>query len=184
VRKISLLVTVLMTIWSGCNSSSRPIPPAKQGDQGKEFELWLEEPSLQSSANGTPLNEHSFYVEVADTDELRQRGLAGREYLPSGKGMLFVMPAPTKMDMWMKGCLIPLDVLFFDQEKRLINFHTMSVPLAGEAEADLPSYPSDKPAKYALEVCAGTAQQLKLKQGLTIVIFSDEMLKRLQEGTE
>ena len=175
-RKLSLVVTVLISVLGGCDSSSRPIRPASPGDGRGEFELWLKGPGLQGSANGAPLNEHSFYVEVADTDELRQRGLAGREYLPPGKGMLFVMPTPTKMDMWMKGCLIPLDVLFFDQEKRLINFHTMAVPLAGQTEADLPSYPSDKPAKYALEVCAGTSQQLKLKQGLTIVIFSDELL--------
>ena len=183
-RKLSLVLMVLISVLGGCDSSSRPIRPASPGDGRGEFELWLKGPSLQGSANGVPLNEHSFYVEVANTDELRQRGLAGREYLPPGKGMLFVMPVPTEIDMWMKGCLIPLDVLFFDQDKRLINFQTMAVPLAGETEADLPRYPSDKLAKYALEVRAGTAQQLRLKQGLTIVVFSDVLLKRLQEGTD
>ena len=86
--------------------------------------------------------------------------------------------------MWMKDCLIPLDVLYFDGDKKLINFHTMAVPAAEQADSELPEYPSDKPAQYALEVAADTAGRLGLKQGVTTISFSEGLLKRLQKGTE
>lgn len=183
-KKLSLLAMAVALVVGGCDSSSRPTRSGRQGDRGREFKLWLKDSSGQSSANEGPISEHCFYVEVADTEQLRRRGLSGREYLSSNKGMLFVMPKASKMEMWMKDCLIALDVLFFDRDKRLINFHTMAVPLSEQTDAELPRYESDKPAKYALEVSAGIARQLGLKQGLTSLVFSDELLKRLQEGTE
>ncbi len=85
--------------------------------------------------------------------------------------------------MWMKGCKIPLDVLFFDHNKRLNNFHTMAVPSPGQPDHTLPIYPSDKPAKYALEVPAGTARRLRIKPGAAIS-FCPELLKDLGKGTE
>ena len=106
--------------------------------------------------------------------------------LPS-EGMLFIMPTETKMGMWMKDCLIPLDVLFFDRDRRLINFHTMVPPSASRADRTLPIYSSDKPAKYALEIPAGTAERLGLGRSTpipTTIVFSMELLKRLAEGTE
>ncbi len=95
--------------------------------------------------------------------------------------MLFVAPIPTRLAMWMKGCKIPLDVLFFDGDKRLINYHTMAV--ASPGQLSLPRYSSDKPAKYALEVSAGTTVRLGLEHGCTMT-FSGELLKALDKGTE
>ena len=183
-KKLSLLAMAVALVVCGCDSSSRPRGTPKQDDGSLEFRLWLKDSNLQNSASESPISGHCFYVEVADTEQLRRRGFSGREYLSSNKGMLFVMPVASKMEMWMKDCLIPLDVLFFDQDKRLINFYTMAVPLAEQSEAELPGYKSDKPAKYALEVSAGSVRQLGLKQGLTSLAFSDELLKHLQEGTE
>ena len=183
-KELSLLAMAVGLVVSGCDSSSRPTGLDNQGDRGQEYKLWLKDISEQSTGNESPISEHCFYVEVADTEQLRRRGLSGRKYLSSNKGMLFVMPKASNMEMWMKDCLIPLDVLFFDEDKRLINFHTMTVPLAGQSESELPIYKSDKPAKYALEISAGSARQVGVKQGLTSLVFSDELLKRLQEGTE
>ena len=183
-KNLVLAVTVLTIALAGCDSSSTPEQPISQDRLSREFQLWLRGSHLRHPANGDGLNGHSFLVEVADTDKLRRRGLSGREHLPPGKGMLFVMPAPIEMRIWMKGCLLPLDVLFFDPQGRLINFHTMAIPSAKQPDYTLPIYSSDKPAKYALEVAAGTAHQLTLKQGLTTISFSPALLKRLQEGTE
>ena len=85
--------------------------------------------------------------------------------------------------MWMKDCHIPLDVIFFDQSRRMINFHTMEAPKPGTPDTALGTYPSDKPAKYALELVAGTSRQLNLKPGET-VRFSGELLNRLGQSTE
>ena len=51
-------------------------------------------------------------LEVADTPELRERGLMGRTSLPSFCGMLF-----TGLEggaFWMKNCKMPLDIVFLE----------------------------------------------------------------------
>ncbi len=129
------------------------------------------------------INGHSFQVELAQDVQSRRQGLAGRHHLAPDAGMLFVLPVTTRMTMWMKGCEIPLDVLFFDYNKRLINIHTMAVPSSGQLDHSLPKYSSDKPAKYALEVPAGTSHRLRIKPGVAIS-FSPELLKALGKGNE
>ncbi len=158
-KNLLLILSALAVVLSGCDSAP---PPATFLIQ---------------------INGHSFQVELADTPQRRRQGLAGRDHLPPDGGMLFVLPAPTRITMWMKGCKIPLDVLFFDHNKRLINFHTMAVPFPGQLDHSLPIYSSDEPAKYALEVPAGTSRRLRIKPG-TPITFSPELLKALAKGTE
>ena len=174
-KRVFGVVMALMATVNGCDSQ-----PSERIDSSVQFELWVE----TRSENTDSVNKLSFQVRVADTDELRQRGLSGVRQLSSGTGMLFVVPKPAQMQMWMKGCHIPLDVLYFDSDKKLINFHIMTVPVVGTADYYLPRYPSDKRARYALEVAGGTAGRLGIKPGLTRISFSRALLKRLGEGTE
>ena len=173
------ILIVLITALGGCDSS----PQAEPNDSSVRFELWIETKQTKSE-NANYINKSSFGVKVADTDELRRRGLSGVKDLPKDEGMLFVMPEPTNMRMWMKGCYIPLDVLYFDSDNKLINFHRMTLPAVGTPDYNLPIYRSDKPAKYALELAGGMADRLGVKPEKTTISFSTALLKRLQEGTE
>jgi uncharacterized membrane protein (UPF0127 family) len=56
---------------------------------------------------------------VASSLEERAQGLMGVTDLGSVDGMLFVFPADTTSGFWMKDTLIPLDIAFFDSERRL-----------------------------------------------------------------
>jgi len=159
VKKLLLVLTLFAPLLSGCHSAPPP----------STFLLQI--------------NGHSFHVELAHTPQLRRQGLTGRQHLRHDHGMLFVLPAPATMTMWMKGCKIPLDVLFFDSNKRLINSHTMAVPYPTQPDDTLPTYSSDKPAKYALELHAGTTHRLRIKPGSAIT-FSPELLKALGKATE
>ncbi len=158
-KKLLLILTLFAPLLSGCHSAPPP---------------------------GTFLiriNGHSFYVELADTPQLRKQGLTGRQHLPPDRGMLFVFPSPTIAKIWMKGCKIPLDVLFFDSNKRLINSHTMPIPSPNQPDHTLPTYSSDKHANYALELPAGTTSRLRIKPA-AVITFSPELLKALGKGTE
>jgi len=103
---------------------------------------------------------HSFSVEIADTDAAREHGLMYRTHLAAGHGMLFVYPIAQLRYFWMKHTLIPLDILFFDAQRRLINVSADTPPCKVDP---CPSYASTAPAKYVLELKAGVAEKLAVK---------------------
>ncbi|MEI4487198.1 DUF192 domain-containing protein [Frigidibacter sp. MR17.14] len=69
-----------------------------------------------------------FSVEIADTAEERARGLMHRERLARSAGMLFIYDHPQPAAFWMRNTLIPLDILFFDQQGRLTVTRADAVP--------------------------------------------------------
>lgn len=102
-----------------------------------------------------------FSVELARTPREQARGLMFRESMPADRGMLFLYEREGRRAYWMKNTRIPLDILFFDGERRLINWHT-----AEPCRTDpCPSYPSAGPARYVLELNAGKAEELGLEPG-------------------
>src|SRR5574337_1763101 len=56
-------------------------------------------------------------VEVARTAREQARGLGGRASLPRGEGMLFPFDAIERRTFWMKGMLIPLDIVWIREGK-------------------------------------------------------------------
>jgi len=110
---------------------------------------------------------HSFSVEIAATDAARERGLMYRTHLAAGHGMLFVYPNAQLRYFWMKHTLIPLDILFFDAQRRLINVSADTPPCKADP---CPTYVSATPAQYVLELNAGVAEKLAVKPGDLLAI--------------
>lgn len=106
----------------------------------------------------------TMVVAIADTPELRGRGLMGVEDLGDLDGMLFVMPDERLTAFTMRHTLIPLDIAFFDDSGRLVDLLTME-PCAGEP---CPLHRAAAPFRYALET---PAEELAgLAAGATLVI--------------
>ncbi|MGH8371982.1 MAG: DUF192 domain-containing protein [Gammaproteobacteria bacterium] len=110
---------------------------------------------------------HRFTVEIADTEASREHGLMFRTHLAADHGMLFIYPDAQIRNFWMKNTLIPLDILFFDANARLINISAETPPCK---IADCPTYASTVPARYVLELKAGTATRLHIPQDATLKI--------------
>ena len=122
-----------------------------------------------AQTTGTPWAEvggRRFSIEVADTEDLRERVLMFRRELAPDQGMLFIHDDASPIAYWMKNTYIALDILYFDERKKLVSAQ-LNVPPCGEQE-QCPVYPSAGPAKYVLEINAGLAEQLKLKPGDTL----------------
>ena len=105
----------------------------------------------------------TFQVEVAQTIEERQQGLMFRRELPQDRGMLFVQP-PGPAAFWMKNTYIPLDLLYFDSDGKLLQIHadtpTCMTPTC-------PIYPSaaTTTVRYILEINAGEAARRGIQVG-------------------
>ncbi len=104
-----------------------------------------------------------YAVELADTPESREHGLMFRRELAPDAGMLFIHDDVEPLAYWMKNTYIPLDILYFDQDKRLVSAQLGVLPCGRQPQC--PIYPSAGPAKYVLELNAGQAADLGLKRG-------------------
>lgn len=100
----------------------------------------------------------SLQVEVADSAEERAKGLMGRENLEEGHGMWFVFEEEAPRSFWMKNTLIPLDIIFFDKDKKAVRMVSNMEPCKKNEGNDCPLYASRAPAMYALEVRSGFVQ--------------------------
>ena len=143
-RAISAIAFVLSLSTSGC---------------GNTKDHWVE------------LGGQRFQVEIADNDEERARGLMFRESMDEGRGMLFIHDDQQPLAYWMKNTKIPLDILYFDSGKHLVS-QQRDVPPCSLGNR-CPPYPSDAPALYVLELNAGEAAKLGLKDGAALTFGPD-----------
>ncbi len=104
----------------------------------------------------------SVSLEIADTVEERRVGLMNRAYLEENAGMLFVYTDSQKRSFWMKNCDIPLDIIFLNSEKQVINI-IKNAPIC--KIEDCPLYPSAEPAMYVIEMNGGWADKYGLVAG-------------------
>jgi len=124
-----------------------------------------------------------FSLEVADDESEVFRGLSGRKSIAPDGGMIFVFPETEWRVFVMRDCAVPIDVLFLDDEGRVVGAHAMQPEAprsaaeraddpAGNAayEARLRGYPSSKPAAFAIEVRGGTIAALGVREGDRIAV--------------
>ena len=104
-----------------------------------------------------------YTVEIADSDEERARGLMFRDSMPAERGMLFIHDIEEPQAYWMKNTRIPLDILYFDNARRLVS-QQRDVPACTLGDG-CPPYPSNAPARYVLEINAGQAEAMGLQDG-------------------
>ena len=105
---------------------------------------------------------HRLAVEIADTSQLRTRGLMWRSELPDGTGMLFIFPAEVVQSFWMRNTLIPLDMLFIDKRMRVVGVVQWAEPQT------LTSRTVGKPSLYVLEVPGGWTSKNGVRAGSTV----------------
>lgn len=93
-------------------------------------------------------------VAWADTPQTRSRGLMQVERLGDLDGMLFDLGSERPVAFTMRNTLIPLDIYFFAETGAGVGRLEM-VPCI---EEPCPTYSIDTPARYALEIPAGSLE--------------------------
>lgn len=105
-----------------------------------------------------------FTVEVANTPQAMEKGLMYRSYIPKFGGMLFIFPDSDLRSFWMKNTLTPLDMIFADEQKRIVTIHE-NVPPCPPVRVNCPTYSSEAPTKFVLEIRGGMAKDLGVEKG-------------------
>ncbi len=103
-----------------------------------------------------------FTVEIADTDELRERGLMFRQRMPEDRGMLFDFGQPRQVGMWMKNTYIPLDMLFVRSDGTIAYVAENTVPKSLDVVG------VSEPVLAVLELAGGSAKRLGIRAGDTV----------------
>ena len=120
--------------------------------------------AARASGPSAELKGKHFGIEIAADNDSRARGLMFRDSMSADHGMLFVFDGMEPRVFWMKNTHIPLDILYFDKNYKLVSMQ-QRVPPCHSMGDDCPQYPSSGPAQYVLELNAGTADKLGAKPG-------------------
>lgn len=106
--------------------------------------------------------EHCFSVELAKTKQELERGLMFRTYLDKNRGILFAFDKEGVYPFWMKNTLIPLDIIWMDENQKIVFISKNNQPCRTD---NCPSINPGVKAKYVLEINAGIAEELGMKIG-------------------
>jgi len=112
----------------------------------------------------------TFSVEVVQDPRSRERGLQNRAALPAEQGMVFVFPSPGRYKFWMYECLIPLDIIWMDADRTVIDVEE-NLPFCKAQPC--PDYGPDRDAQYVLELGAGVAKPAGIHPGARLTILFD-----------
>lgn len=92
-----------------------------------------------------------YKVQEARTEEEKEKGLQGVTELPEDEGMLFYFDPPEDVSMWMKDTLIPLDIVFINDDEEVV--------YVGEGVPNTETQMAVQNVAYVLEVNSGSGIQ-------------------------
>jgi uncharacterized membrane protein (UPF0127 family) len=95
------------------------------------------------------------------------RGLMFRTSLAPDRGMLFVHPKPGNYKYWMYQTLIPLDLIWLDSNRRIVEMVENAQPCKTQA-SKCEQYGGQQVSAYVLELGGGIARKNGLQLGQTI----------------
>lgn len=91
------------------------------------------------------VGDKEYDVAVADTPELRKKGLEPYSYLRDDEGMIFIFDEETTDYFTMKNCAIDLDIVFIDSEGEVIQVSSVKA-------FDSKPVTCEEPYQFVLEV--------------------------------
>ena len=105
-----------------------------------------------------------FYVELANDQSTRARGLMFRESLTECHGMWFDFSDTKVVSMWMKDTAMSLDIFFINEDLVVEHIIENTLPFS------LGLLKSEMPVRYALEVTSGAKNSYNIVVGDRIII--------------
>ncbi len=107
-----------------------------------------------------------FRAEAALTQKEQTNGLMRRESLAKDHCMIFIYREDGDHRIWMKNCLISLDVVWVQGDGTIAEFAENVPPLSPMYnDEEAPTYGGKVPSRHFIEFPSGTIKRLGLKVG-------------------
>jgi uncharacterized membrane protein (UPF0127 family) len=162
---IALSLLFLLLLFAGFYLYSKFRTP-KRKPAPVEIKYETPEPQFRHDANLAIMRSEGagdtlkvLEIEIVNNERGITTGLMFRKSMEEQRGMLFIFPDVEMRSFWMRNTHISLDIVFIDEEKRIVNIQPNTKPYSDA------SIPSTGPAKYVLEVNAGMAEKYGWKPG-------------------
>ena len=114
----------------------------------------------------TPRGPWVVKVEIARTDEQRERGLMYRRSLEPDHGMIFLFTETAEHGFWMHNTLLALDMIFVGEDRWVVGVIEDAQPMTDTLRT------VKKPSRYVIEVASGEAAAHAVGPG-TPAVFID-----------
>ncbi len=112
-------------------------------------------------------------VQIADSEPRRIRGLMFQDQLPYDQGMIFVFEKPGLYSLWMLNMQFSLDMIWFDQEGKIVHIEKDVPPCKTALEiTTCQSIVPDEDAVYILEVTSGFVDKNNITKDSVLSIIS------------
>ena len=149
-RRASFVIAILVA--GSCRGGAAPAPRSDMPPPAVRFE----------TTNGPWI----VQVEIARNDEQRTCGLMFRRELARDHGMVFLFDETSEHPFWMRNTLIPLDIIFLGEDRRVVGVVANAAP---RTETQRTVF---KPSRYVVEVSGGEAAAHGVGPGTRAVFVS------------
>lgn len=107
---------------------------------------------------------HKFEMELADSEEKRQKGLSGRDGLCNDCAMLFIFEGAGQHGFWMEGMKFPLDIIWVSENNKIVHIEKNISP---DSKSTLnPPVMADK----VIEISAKLADEYGFRIGDEVIV--------------
>jgi uncharacterized protein len=144
-----LSVAALALMLAGCSGSKDPV---------RDF----------SSRDVTLPDGKSITAEVMTNPVDMSRGMMFRDSLAANRGMLFIHGSANKFPYWMYQVKIPLDIIWLDANRRVVEIAANTPPCPSKSANECPNYGGHEAAQYVLELGGGEAAKHGIAVGAAI----------------
>jgi len=111
-----------------------------------------------------------FSVDAAIDESSRIKGLSGVSELAPNRALLMAFPSESKWGIWTKDMKIPIDIIWLDNNKKVIYIVKNASPETSTSQMFEPN----TLARYVIEFSAGTVDNSAINIGSSAIFQIDE----------
>ncbi|MEI6221263.1 MAG: DUF192 domain-containing protein [bacterium] len=151
---VIILLTSCATPTSQQQANTAPTPPPRPTYAKRIISI------LNQQGKSTTIT-----AEIAASPEEHSYGLMYQTSLPENQGMMFLFNYPFRYAFWMKNTLIPLEMIFADKDKKIVDI----IHAAPCKQDPCPNYEPKKEGMFVLEVNEGFSNKNSISIGDEVV---------------